>query len=192
MLNPPVSFPTLFWNASFYKFILLNFSSFGSFNKFPRYTWQVLKHVFMTPGCLSSVYNNLTVFNPCLTNSIPWGPEGFVSTTAAGPSPPNFLPNLSSLSRLSYSNICCFALRNSILSLFCCSRAILCYYSSIFLLASVSSLAILTRFLSCSSASLFSSAALFFLIASCSSFAFYIFSSFVSVLYYLDGPSSFL
>jgi hypothetical protein len=51
---------------------------------------------------------------------------------------------------------------------------------------------ILILFFSCSSASFFSSIALFFLIASCSSLAFYSFSSLDRVLLGFDSPSCLL
>ena len=93
------------------------------------------------------------------------------------------------LSRLSYSSIYCLALRNSFFSLAACPRLSLSCCSSIFRFASDRSLAILILFFSWSSPSFFSSCDLFFLIASWSSLAFYIFSSLVRLLIGLWLPS---
>ncbi len=191
--RPPVIFPTLFWKFSLAKLIFLNFSSLRSFIMFVKYTWIVLKQVLATPGCLSSVYRVLTVLIPCLTSSIPWGPEGFgCSWTTAPGYDSYFLPNLSSLSLFSYSSILAFASKNSFFSLFCYSSAISFYYSSSLRLFSDISFANLILFLSCSSAKRLSSSALFFLIASCNSFAFLSFSSLERVLVFCCSVSCFL
>lgn len=153
-----------------------------------QYMVIVLKQVLATPGYLSSVYKVLTIFMPCFTNSIP-STVGFYYVLYPPPvatdDVPPVLPNLSILSLSNYSSILYLAYKNSYFSLFCTSNAIFFYYSSIFLFTSDISLAPLILYFSLSSLSLFSSSALFFLIDSCSSFAFFSFSSFDNVLF---GP----